>query len=490
MRSLDVRKVHSPQNGNKNITEISNGSFSDEQREEGSDLTNSEPRLSFSTKSDGHLEPDFVSLFGNIEVHLQNPVADDGFAKSPAAAPEQNLRKKKSFRKKFVIASVIALPLIAGAFGVFAAVRFFRFARSVSVKDQSFYKAAQQMIGAAIGPNIPVLQNLDQTALAEAIRGQKRVNILLLGYGGSGHSGAYLSDSMMVVSLDFAANKVYMISIPRDLWVKIPTTGSSGGYWKINAAYAFGVDNKHFKKKLPEFTGPAGGGNLAKHAVSEVMGMPMDYFVSLDFEGFRKIIDSLGGVAIEVDNAFTDYTYPSGDEKENGPVCVGSDYFTNCRYKKVHFDKGVQEMDGKRALEYARSRHGSGHEGSDFARSKRQQKLLVSMQKKALQLGIIPKIFELMDDIQGHFKTDLSVAEIKDLQAYIQKVDMQKADHLSLTDSGLVVPSRSQDGQYILNPRKGRDNWNEIHDYIFNALNNTTEDITEVYGPKDPDRNF
>src|SRR5581483_6971189 len=131
------------------------------------------------------------------------------------------------------------------------------------------------------------------------------------------------------------------------------------------------------------------------------------------------IVDALGGVEVNVDNAFTDYTYPSGDQNVDAGLCTADDVSTDgasgCRYLKVHFDKGLQYMDGTTALEYARSRHAAGVEGSDFARSKRQEKLIAAIEQKAVGAGAITKIFTLMDAVQGHFHTDLSIAEVKDL---------------------------------------------------------------------------
>ena len=168
---------------------------------------------------------------------------------------------------------------------------------------------------------------------------------------------AYLTDSMLVVHLDFQTGRATLISVPRDLWVQIPTDGSTGSDWKINAAYELGLDDSEYPNKLPQFTGASGGGNMAKYIVSQVTGLPIDYFVAVDFDGFSKIIDTLGGIDVDVANTFTDYTYPTSDATADGPACTGDDQSTDCRYTVVHFDAGEQHMDGATALEYARSRH-------------------------------------------------------------------------------------------------------------------------------------
>ena len=364
--------------------------------------------------------------------------------------------------------SLVAITAIVIISGLFVGSKIITFANSVSLSKQNF----TQNIVNTIGSSIPGLQILDQSSIAADIREKKSVNILLLGYGGDGHDGAYLTDSMLLMSINFATNKVSLISIPRDLWVKIPTDGYDGSYAKINAAYAYGLDQSHFPNKLPQFNGVAGAGELSKYEVSNVLGLHVDCYVSMDFSGFKQIVDTLGGVNINVDNSFSDYSYPNGDENDSGPYCIAPDPNNSpCRYKQIHFDSGEQFMDGARALEYVRSRHASGSEGSDFARSRRQQKLISAIQQKALSLGMLPRIFDLMSAIQGHFQTDLSFAEIKDLFGYIGKINFDVANKGQLSDDNLLVSSYSDDGQWILTPTTGLDQWDQIHTYVYDILN-------------------
>ena len=145
-------------------------------------------------------------------------------------------------------------------------------------------------------------------------------NILIMGYGGGNHDGAYLTDSMILAHLDFATQKVSLISIPRDLWVKIPFNGDENQYGKINSAYAIGIDDKNYSNKLQQYQGPAGGGVLAKTIVSQITGLPIDKFVAIDFNGFTKSIDALGGVDVNVEKTFTDTQYPIEGKKQNCAV--------------------------------------------------------------------------------------------------------------------------------------------------------------------------
>ncbi len=401
------------------------------------------------------------------------PEATPSEAASPKAVLAEPSQPKRPRIFKFKIAYVLVpFTIFVLLAGTIIGARFVNFAKSVSLSQTGFYQSVSNDIGSVLGNHIHVLKNLDMSGIARAIRNKQSINVLLLGYGGNGHSGAYLTDSIVVVHVDFATNQAAFISVPRDIWIKIPTKGYDGSYWKINAAYELGMDQAHYPYKLPQFDGQQGGGNMSKYVVSEVTGLPINYYVSMDFDGFQKIVDTLGGVEVNVENAFTDYSYPVSDQNADGAWCDAPDNTpTDCRYKVVHFDAGLQYMDGERALEYARSRHAAGIEGSDFARSKRQQKLMAAIEQKALNLGMLPRIFNLMDDVQGHFQTDLSLADIKDLSDYLPKVDFSGAKRVGLTDQALLVSSWSSDGQWILIPQAGMDDWNDVHSYIYDEVN-------------------
>jgi len=384
--------------------------------------------------------------------------------------------KKKQHRK---IAAYVLIPFTVAVLilGILVGGRLSWFAGSVSSANNISAQAIGNDIGATLGNSIPQLKDLDNSDLANAIRDNRRVNILMLGYGGDGHSGGYLTDSIMVISLDFATNKVTMISVPRDLWVQIPTSGNNGSYWKINAAYELGLDQKDYPNKLTQFTGPDGGGNEAKYVVSQVIGQPIDYYVAMDFTAFQSVVDAVGGVTVNVPDTFTDYSYPNGDQNTGGADCDASEPAapdqSGCRYLTVHFDAGTQTMDGQRALEYARSRHAAGPEGSDFARSRRQQQIVTAVEQKAAQGGLLSNVLNIMNAIQGHVFTDLSIAEVKDLSDYISGVNLDNAMHGQLTDAGdsLLTSGYSQDGQWILEPTAGIDDFDQVHTYIYDLLN-------------------
>jgi LCP family protein required for cell wall assembly len=388
-------------------------------------------------------------------------------------------RHRSSQKQHRRVAAYVLVPftVVVLILGILVGGRLSWFAGSVSSANNTSAQAIGNDIGATLGNSIPQLKDLDNSDLANAIRDNRRVNILMLGYGGDGHSGAYLTDSIMVISLDFATNKVTMISVPRDLWVQIPTDGNNGSYWKINAAYELGLDQKDYPNKLAQFTGPDGGGNEAKYVVSQVIGQPIDYYVAMDFTAFQNVVDAVGGVTINVPDTFTDYSYPNGDQNTSGVDCDASEPAapdqSGCRYLTVHFDAGTQTMDGQRALEYSRSRHAAGPEGSDFARSRRQQQIVTAVEQKAAQGGLLTNVLNIMNAIQGHVFTDLSIAEVKDLSDYISGVNLDDATHGQLTDAGdsLLTSGYSQDGQWILEPTAGMNDFDQVHTYIYDLLN-------------------
>ncbi|MDD5040607.1 MAG: LCP family protein [Patescibacteria group bacterium] len=267
---------------------------------------------------------------------------------------------------------------------------------------------------------------------SDQLDGEKddRINILLAGIGGAGHDGAYLADTIIVASIKPSTNEVAMLSIPRDLYVEIPGYGSR----KINNALAFG--------QMKDSNG--GGEALLAQTVESVIGIPIHYYARLDFEGFRKAIDDLGGVDITVDQSFSDSQYP--------------DY--NHGYQPISFTTGEQHMSGERALQYVRSRHGTNGEGSDFARSKRQQKVLLALKNKFFSLNSLvnpARIVSALDDLGDHNRTNLQIWEIVKIAKLAQNItsDSLITQVLETGPEGVLVSDMTEDGAYILRPKSG-----------------------------------
>jgi LCP family protein required for cell wall assembly len=215
--------------------------------------------------------------------------------------------------------------------------------------------------------NKPISSGLRLVTGSPLLQVSGRTNILILGTGGSGHEGPDLADTIIVASVKLDTGETTLISIPRDLWV--PSIRA-----KINTAYHYGFEKQ----------GTGGGLLLAKSAVSESLNLPVHYVAKIDFSGFTKAIDILGGLDITIDRSFTDEKYPIPG-KEND-LCDGDpDY--KCRYETLNFSAGPVHLDGQSALKFVRSRHSSDpQEGTDFARSKRQEKVITAVKNKIFSI--------------------------------------------------------------------------------------------------------
>jgi polyisoprenyl-teichoic acid--peptidoglycan teichoic acid transferase len=265
--------------------------------------------------------------------------------------------------------------------------------------------------------------------------GDGRVSMVFLGYGGAGHDGEFLSDSLLVATYDPATDKSALISVPRDLWVQVPP--NSGNYFKLNTAFAYGVAHGGF----------TAGGQLAANKVSDILGMPITHWLSLDFTGFEELVNQLGGVDINVPDNFVATTSPT---YSGGKA----------------FHKGLTHMDGATALLFARARYCTpASEASDFARSARQQLLLKTIFGKLRTPGGWFDATGVMDDLQSRVHTDLS---LRDLTTVFTHFDINHATRIGLSNQNVLVDAVSDDGQDILLPRDG--NWDIIRSYVQSQL--------------------
>ncbi len=276
-----------------------------------------------------------------------------------------------------------------------------------------------------------------------------RTNILVLGISGGEHAGGDLTDTMMVASFQAQRRELTFISIPRDTW-------SVTLQDKINSAYHYGEENKI-----------GAGLALSKAITKEVVGLPIHYAFVIDFSGFTKIIDLVGGVDVNVPNAFTDPTFPI-EGKEND-TCNGDPEF-RCRYEALHVDAGVTHMDGALALKYVRSRHAEGEEGSDFARSRRQQDVLVAIKQKIMQPNVFlrPSVaFSLLGAFDEATDTDMNIGELLTVGKLSARIKTDAVVKISFEDLLVSPPSWEYGGRYVLVPREDFD---AVHAYIKSKL--------------------
>ena len=188
-----------------------------------------------------------------------------------------------------------------------------------------------------------------------------------------------------------------------------------------------------------------------------MLGIPVQYWLTIDFTGFRDLVDALGGVDINVPTAFT-AQYPVNDDPS-----------INARWKTISFTTGQQHMDGERAIEYARARYvtAPASEGTDFARSARQQFLIHAILTRARSITAWPGLAGALDALQRSIYTNLSLA---DLFLFMQKLNFTNAAHVGLSNQNVLVDATSADGQAILLPQNG--NWATIRQYIAANLAN------------------
>lgn len=299
-----------------------------------------------------------------------------------------------------------------------------------------------------------------------------RANVLFLGIGGGQHDGPLLTDTIIYVSFDPASQKTTLISIPRDLWVLDLQA-------KINTAYSFGEETRR-----------DGGLLLVKTAVEKILNQPVDYVLRIDFNGFTKAIDLIGGIDVNVENNFEDSEYPiagkevdscgfTGDEFEKRATSSAiSDAFP-CRYEKITFKEGLRHMDGNAALKFVRSRHAKGSEGSDFARAKRQEIVIEAFKKKIFSLNTFlnpGKLMGLHDVFQNTIHTDIQIQEYDDFIKLAQKMKDAQTNNVVFFYSdpnsdkqGIFINppiSRLYNNQWVLIPRLGNGNFLEVQKYV------------------------
>lgn len=272
-----------------------------------------------------------------------------------------------------------------------------------------------------------------------------RINILLLGMGGAGHDGPYLTDTNIIVSLKPSTKEIAMISVPRDLGTEI----NGYGVRKINFANSYG-----------EAQTAGQGGEFARKIFEKTFSLDIPYYVRVDFKAFEEMIDAVGGLKINVQNSFVDTQFPG----------------EGVSYKTVNFPAGEQTMNGVTALEYARSRHGNNGEGSDFARSRRQQQILTALKEKLLSFGTYTnplKVQQLLRALSNHITTNLNFGQIMYLSGLVRdSSDNIKMFVIDDSVNGYLHSGITSSGAYMLFPKTGN----------FNSINQTIKDIfsTEI----------
>jgi len=265
------------------------------------------------------------------------------------------------------------------------------------------------------------------TALFLPLNGSDRVNLLMVGYGGGTHAGAYLADSIQILSIDPDTDTTTTIPIPRDLWVE-----GIGGFpqnGKINEVFAVGAGSG----TEPDLDGAAAA--LAE-VLSDVTGLEIDHWLSIDFAGFREMVDAVGGVTVENPTRFCYTTIPAFHEAG--------------RWEMGCFEQGSLHLDGDDALAYSRARYTSViAESTDYARSVRQARVLGALRSGVADggIGAIPAGLGLMDAMEGRMRTDLSAVDLALLAGHLSS-----DRRIELSEDVVLRATTNTIGQYILIP--------------------------------------
>jgi LCP family protein required for cell wall assembly len=289
--------------------------------------------------------------------------------------------------------------------------------------------------------------NVDPTLLSG--EGDGRVNIMLLGKGGENHPGGDLTDSILIASIDPLGKEASLLSIPRDLYVKVPD------YWsmKINAVYSSGKQRALSTNEEDTDAAEKAGIKLLENIIETNIGIPIHYYVMVNFDAFQQAVDAVDGVDINVKEPL--YDYVQAWDNGGNPLIAA---------------EGQQHFNGKKALLYTRSRSSS----SDFARGERQREIVVGLKEKVMKMGTFSNpltVTKLMNAIGNNVTTSLSLGEIMRLYDISKTIETNSITSLGFTDEpNVLVKTANINGQSVVVPRKGQDDFSEIQSFVRNAM--------------------
>lgn len=245
-----------------------------------------------------------------------------------------------------------------------------------------------------------------------------RTNVLILGLDRRPQQGDVVrSDVLMLATADPREPRLGLLSIPRDLYVEIPGHGQS----RINAAHFYGERANRGK-----------GPDLAMETVARNFGVPVHHYVRVDFDAFRAVVDAVGGIDVTVEERIVDNAYPT------------EDYGT----KRIEIPAGPQHMDGERALQYVRSRHGA----SDFERAARQQQVMVALAQRLASPQTWPRLPAVLRAVMRHVETNLGPLEILQMGVTALRVGADGIEH-RVIERDMTQPWTTPTGGAVLLPR-------------------------------------
>ena len=344
-----------------------------------------------------------------------------GFLKGKKDGGGEKNRRKKILKVTTIVLSVLLVLLLGGYY-------------------------LSQMAGIKLGIT-DVFNPIKANPQLEKDSSGEYTNVLFVGIDSRGpNSGLQNTDTIMLVSYNHEKNYAVMTSIPRDFFVKVP---EQERYTKINGIYAIG-----------ERIQQGEGLNYLKGVVEDVTGREIQYYGMVNLVGFVDLIDTIGGIEVDVENSFTDHRYPvEGAES---------------RYQTISFQSGLQTMDGTTALRFVRSRYSmDAYEGSDFARARRQQRVITAVREELLSSSTYlnpRKILNIISVLDNNIKYSkftneeiqaaIKILQKEEMQTYSFVLDPSIANYQLITDRGLTLDA------YAVGPRAGLNNYEEVHRYV------------------------
>lgn len=351
--------------------------------------------------------------------------------------PEQRAKQRKRNRRIFT-AIFVLLVLIGGFVGVRALIA------GGKIFKGSFFDFAQKA---------PLRQ--DENG---------RSNIVIFGTSedsdGGDHPGGNLTDSIMLVSIHQESKNAYMVSMPRDLWVKYDEMCSVGYEGKVNATYMCASDDGKNEQA---------GAEAMRRKVGEVFGLDIHYYVHLNNKVVVDAVNALGGIEVKIES-----------DDPRGIYDPNFDWQCNHQCNMVNYKNGeVAQLDGAHALALARARNaqgGYGLSGGNFDRERNQQKIIRAIQAKAISAGTLMnfgKVTGLIDALGNNLRTNFEVKEVRTLVSLAGEIKDDKLQSIPLEKEGeSVVTTGMYSGQSIVRPLNSLYDYSGIASYIAKKMTN------------------
>jgi polyisoprenyl-teichoic acid--peptidoglycan teichoic acid transferase len=312
------------------------------------------------------------------------------------------------FRRRVLIAAVFALLAAGSFYGSFV----------IATRVDEIFAPGHGIKVPSLLSSLPGVQSGESDSA-----GGSRINVLVMGLDRRPSEGKAptRTDTMFVLTIDPHSKTAGILGIPRDLWVDIPNKSGDGYFQeRINVAYELGEVNNY----------DGGGPALAMATTEHTLGIKIDHYVVIDFQGFKKIIDDLGGIDVDVPSYLSDPLYSDTE--------LPGDYLPE------EFEPGVQHMDGTRALAYARIRRGN----SDLDRIQRQQRVIFAVMNKALRLNVLPNALSLWKQYKDTIDTDIGDPQIPGYALLAADIPQERIVALSLGPA--TVPYTTPAGASVL----------------------------------------